>query len=79
MAPNSSEETFNTLGAQFGEQLDSALPKEETEPAKEVEVEVPAQPEQTTEAPAETAQPVEQPTPVEQAGVALDVPAVTAQ
>ena len=72
MEPNSSEEAFTTLGAQVGDQLDQAIPEKESEPA-EVKAEQPA------ETLAEPAQPVEQPTPVEQAGVALDVPAVTAQ
>jgi len=75
MEPNSSEETFTTIGSQVGDQLDQALPKEEASEPMAVEVKA----EQPAETPAEPAQPVEQPTPVEQAGVALDVPAVTAQ
>lgn len=84
-SPNSSEETFTTLGAIAGETLDSALPKEEKveEPAKEIAVEVPAQ-EPTADAPTEsTPEKKEEPTPVAEAGVALDIPAaqpaVTAQ
>ena len=83
MAPGSSEETFTTIGAQCGEVLDSALPKEAEEPAKEIAVEVPAQ-EPVAETPAEPMpEQKEEPTPVAEAGLALDVPtaqpAVTAQ
>ena len=71
MAPNSSEETFTTLGAQVGDQLGAALPKEEVveeEPAKELEVSAPVQPEQhEAEVQAQTEETPAEPAPVEEA------------
>ena len=76
MAPNSSEETFTTIGAVAGETLDQAVP---TETAKEIAVEVqtapavpePTMPAEASEVPAEEAAPAGEQKPVEEAGVAL--------